>query len=71
MQAVSFCHQMATWVSDMFCNFYLMKSYKRSNDSTTIEPREKISADLEFLESYNFVLTEFKNNQILLKKISH
>jgi len=24
-----FCQQVAKWVTDMFCNFYLMKSHKK------------------------------------------
>jgi hypothetical protein len=26
--AASFCHQVAAWFPDMFCNFYLMKNHK-------------------------------------------
>jgi hypothetical protein len=26
--AASFCHQVAAWVSDMFCNFHLLKITK-------------------------------------------
>ncbi len=33
--AANFCHQVATLVSDMFCDFYLGKNNKTSNNSTT------------------------------------
>jgi hypothetical protein len=38
-------------VPDMFCNFYLLKIHKIGNESRTIEPKEKASADLKSLES--------------------
>jgi hypothetical protein len=44
--AASFCHQVATLVPEMFCNFYLVKNQKIANKSTTTKTREKISADL-------------------------
>jgi hypothetical protein len=28
ISAVSFCHQVAAWFPDMFCNFYLVKIHK-------------------------------------------
>jgi hypothetical protein len=50
----------------MFCNFYFVKNHKSATNSTTTEAREKISADLEFLEFFfDVCLTKFKNNQIL------
>ncbi len=33
--------QVAAWVPDMFCNFYLVKSHKIANNSATTEAREK------------------------------
>ncbi len=45
-----FCHQVAAWVPDMFWNVCLVKSYKISNNSATIEAKEKITTDLESLE---------------------
>jgi hypothetical protein len=33
--AARFCHQVAAWVPDMFCNFYLVKSHKIANNSAT------------------------------------
>jgi len=72
--AASFCRQVAAWFPDMFCNFYLVKNHKIAKNSTTTKAREKISADLEFLEFYKFFdvcLTKFKSNHILLNKISH
>jgi hypothetical protein len=46
---------------------------KIANNSTTTEAREKISADLESLNFKIFYVcvTKYKNNQILLNKISH
>jgi hypothetical protein len=37
-------------VPDMFCNFYLVKSCKISNNSVTTEARQNLSTDLESLE---------------------
>jgi hypothetical protein len=46
--AASFCRQVAAWIPDMFCNFYLVKNQKIvTNDSTMPEAIEEISADLE------------------------
>jgi hypothetical protein len=47
---------------------------KIDKKSTTTKATEKISADLESLDLHKFFdvcLTKFKNNQILLNKISH
>jgi hypothetical protein len=40
----------AAWVSDMFCNFNLVKNPKIADNSTTTKAREKMSTDLESLE---------------------
>jgi hypothetical protein len=56
----------------MFCNAYF--ATKVANNSTTAEAWEKIGTDLESFKFYKFsnaCLTEFKNYQILLNKISH
>ncbi len=61
-------------VLDMFCNFYLDKNCRIADNSTITKAREKISTDLESLEFWKNVyvgLTKFKNNPILLNKISH
>ena len=42
--------RLASWVPDMFRNFYLVKSLKIANNLTTTEIRVKISKDLESLE---------------------
>ena len=58
----------------MFCNFYLVKNHNNAKNSTTTKAREKISTDLESLEfekNFDVCLTKFKNNQILLNKITH
>jgi hypothetical protein len=47
--AASFCCQVAAWLPDMFCNFYLAKNHKIAYNSTTTEAK-KISADLESSE---------------------
>jgi hypothetical protein len=47
--AARFCRQVAAWVTDMFCNFYFVKSHKIANDLATTEAVEKISTDLESL----------------------
>jgi hypothetical protein len=69
--AASFCRQVAAWFPVMFCNFCLVKNHKITNDSTTTKAREKISTDLESLSFFYVRLTKFKNNPILLNKISH
>ncbi len=56
----------------MFCNFHLVKNHNIAKKSTTTKDREKISADLEPLEFYNFFdvyFAKIKNYQILLNKI--
>ncbi len=45
--AASFCHQVAAWVTDMFCNFYFVKNYKIAYNATTPTAREKISTELK------------------------
>jgi hypothetical protein len=53
--AASFCHQVAALVPDMFCNFYLVKSHKISNNLATTEAREKnkhIFGVLRILEKF-------------------
>ncbi len=47
--AASFCHQVAAWFPDMFCNLYFVKNHKIANKLVTTEAREKISTDLESL----------------------
>jgi hypothetical protein len=39
--AASFCHQGAAWVSDMSCNFYLVKNHNIANNSTNAKAAEK------------------------------
>jgi hypothetical protein len=48
--AASFCHKVAAWFHDMFCNFYLVKNHKIAKNSATIKAGEKRSTDLESLE---------------------
>jgi hypothetical protein len=72
--AANFCHQVALLVSDMLCNFYLVKNHKIANNSATTEAREKISTylnSLEFEKCFDECMTKIENNQILFNKISH
>jgi len=39
--AASFCRQVAAWLPDMFCNFYLVKNHKMAKTSTTTKATEK------------------------------
>jgi hypothetical protein len=41
--AAIFCHQVAVWFADMFCNFYLVKNHEIAKNSTTTKDGEKIS----------------------------
>jgi hypothetical protein len=50
VSAASFWRQVAAWFTTMFCNIYLVKNYKFSNNSTTTNAREKISTELESLD---------------------
>jgi hypothetical protein len=50
--ATSFCHQVAAWVPDMFCDFQLAKKHKIADNSTTTKAREKNKHG--FLESLKF-----------------
>jgi hypothetical protein len=55
----------AAWVSDMFCNFYLVKSGKSTDNSTITEAAEKICPDLESLKLLKLLaarLTKLKND---------
>ncbi len=64
---------MAARVPDMFCSFYIAKNHKIAINLTTTKGREKMSKDLEslkFLKFFGVGLPNFKNNQILLRKIS-
>ncbi len=36
-----FCHQVAAWVPEMFCNFYLLKNHTNVNSSAIVKAREK------------------------------
>jgi hypothetical protein len=72
--AARFCHQVAAWVPDMFCDIYLVKGHKIANNSATTETREKIITYLESVEFgklFYICWTNFENYQILINKISH
>ncbi len=53
---------MAAWVTDVFCNFYLLKSHKIANNLATTEAREKVSTDLESLEFLKYVSLNLETN---------
>ncbi len=72
--AARFCHRMAAWIPDMFCDIYLVKGRKIANNSAITETREKIITYLEsveFWKLFDICLTNFENYQILINKISH
>jgi hypothetical protein len=46
----SFSCQVPALVPAMFCNLYLVKNHKITDNSATTEAREKISTYLAFLE---------------------
>jgi hypothetical protein len=48
--AARFCLQVAPRVPDMFCNFYLGKNHKITNDSATSEVSEIISTNLKSID---------------------
>jgi hypothetical protein len=50
---------------------FKVKNYKNAKNAKTTKAREKISTYLESLEFFDVCLSKFKNNQILLIKISH
>jgi len=72
VSAASFCCQVAALVPNMLCNFYLVKNHKIASNSATTEAREKkhIFGILKIFVFY-ICLTKFRNNRILLNKISH
>jgi hypothetical protein len=66
--------QVATWVPDMFGNFYLVKNHKIAHNSTTTKAGEKnkyMFGILRILEMFGVCSTKFKNYEILLNEISH
>jgi hypothetical protein len=63
----------AAWVPDRFCNFYLVKTHKIANNSTTTEARKNINIDSESLEFCKFIdvgFTKFKKVTFYLIKLS-
>jgi hypothetical protein len=70
----SFCHQVAAWIIDIICDFYIDKYLKIVNNTTTNKLDKKLGIDLESLQFQKIVyvfLAKFKNNHILHIKISH
>ncbi len=62
--------QVATWVHNMFCNFYLVKNHKIAKNPTATKAREKTSTYLKSLELFGVCSTKFRINQILLNKLA-
>jgi hypothetical protein len=63
----------AAWVSYLLYNFYLVYYHIVANNSTMTKAREKNKRRFGFLRFFEFFvacLAKFKNNQILLNKIS-
>ncbi len=72
--AASFCHQVAAWFLNMFCNFYLVKNHKIVKNSTStkaIKNYHRFRILQNFINFLMYCLTKFKSNKILLNKISH
>jgi hypothetical protein len=59
--AASFCRQVAAWVPDMFCNFYLVKNLKIANNSATTVAREKNAQIWNPLNFRNFLMYVYLN----------
>ncbi len=57
--AASFCHLVVARVTNMFCNFYLVKIHKIANNSTTIKAREKNKYRFGILRNFDVYLTKF------------
>jgi hypothetical protein len=63
----------AAWLPDVFGYFYFVKNHKIAKNSTTTKAREKNKHRfriLRILQFFDACSTTFKNNQILLYKIS-
>ncbi len=69
--AARFCHQVAAWAPYMFCNPYLVINHKNDHNWMTTKAREKTQNIFGILIFFCICLTKFKNNQILINKISH
>jgi hypothetical protein len=41
--AVSFCHQVAAWVPNMFCNFYFVKRHKSAKTRQPLKLEKKLA----------------------------
>jgi hypothetical protein len=64
----------AALVPDIFATFIFQENHKIADNTASTESRQKMNTDfesLEFLKFFDACLTSFKNNQILLNKISH
>jgi hypothetical protein len=61
ISAVNLCWQVAALFPDMFCNFYLVKNHKITNNSATTEAREKINTYLEDLEFFDVCFWKLSN----------
>jgi hypothetical protein len=68
----SFCHQVAAWFPEMFCNFHLVKNHRTAKTQQPLKVAKKINTDLESIEFWknlDLCLTKSESNKILLNKI--
>jgi hypothetical protein len=71
--AASFCRQVATWVPDMFCNFYFVKNHKIAKKSTTtkaIEKNYRRFGILRILELFDACLLTLKTIKFYLIRLA-
>jgi hypothetical protein len=68
----SFCRQVAAWVLEMFCNFYLVKNCKIANNWTATIAREKSTymESLEFQKNFDVVWLNLKTIEFYLIKLA-
>ncbi len=70
--AASLGRQVAAWVQDIFCGFYLVKNNKVANNSVTTkaEKNKHRFRIIRIFKYFDVYLAKFENNQFLLNKIS-
>jgi len=69
--AARFCRQVAAWVPDVFCNFYLVKNYEIAQNSTTTKAREKNKHIFEIFPIFLvYVWANFKMIKFYLTKLA-
>jgi hypothetical protein len=70
--AASFSHQVATWVPDMVCDFYLGKSHKIANNSANTKARKNKQrfGIVKILELFDICLAYLKAIKFYLIKLA-